>query len=271
MQWADQGLVQTYGAAYSKSAGVITTVNTDETGGNGPPHRPFVPGGNVYYRIGTGLAKIGLFQSTAITQDPTNTFTTTSDGGGFPTYAGYAGQMETHPAPRFTCDGCTGMESFVATNTQAGCPALGPLGECSSWQNVTFSAPFSIRGTMQVVGKISTLTIDVKTAATAAGSVGIYATGGGSGVTTVKQSNWTSFTWNVQINAKQTGKRVYTYPTGWTCNGVSAPTGCAGDSLGTDPPEQVWIGSGLDFGTTTTFSTSPIIDISATTNQGVVP
>jgi len=269
LDW-DGGLIQTVGSAYSMSSGVITTLNTDETGGNGPPHRVFVPGGNVYYRINSALATVGLFQSTAITQDPTNTFTQTNEAGGFPTYSGYAGRMETHPAPRFTCDSCTGDATLVATNIQKGATALAPLGEYSSYQNVspTITGTF---GSMKVRGKIVSLTIDVGTAYTGSGSPMLFATGP-FGLNTVKQSDWSTFSWNPTINIKQTGTRVIT-PSGVTCNGVAAPTGCAGDSLGASLPEAVWIGSGMDFGLSANLSggINPVITITARTNQGVVP
>jgi hypothetical protein len=269
-QWDNQGLVQAVGTHFSMSSGVISTANTDQTGGNGPPHRVLVPGANVYYQMNSSIGTIGLFQSGAQTQDAIKSYVRTNETGGFPTFSGYTNRMQTHPATRFTCTDCTGDESLVAASTQSGCAAAIPLGECSAYTGFTFSAPFAIRQTLRVRGKISTLMVDVKTAATAAGNVAVFVTGT-NGVNTVKQSNWTTFVWRAQINAKQTGKRVYTYPTGWTCNGVAAPTGCAGDNLGTDPPEQVWIGSGLDFGMTSAFTKSPVVDISATTNQGVVP
>jgi hypothetical protein len=172
------GVLQQTGTDYSKASGVISFANTSVTGA-GPPQRIFAPGGNVYYCIvsgGTCATSIGLYQSGAITQDPTNVYVQSSDAGGFPTYSGYINDFEVHPAPRFTCDACTGDVRLVATNIQRGATPLAPLGQFSSYQNIS-PTTLGTAGTMKVRGKIVSLTVDIPTAYTGSGTPLFFATG----------------------------------------------------------------------------------------------
>ena len=265
------GLNQNFASSvFAMSGGVITVANVDNTGANGPPHRLFVPGNNIYLTT-TGYASVGLLQTTTQTQDATNVYTQTNDAGGFPGLAGYTPQWIVHPAPQFTCDACTGDPELVATNIQSGATPLAPLGEYSSRENLTLGTPFVTAATLQVRGKISSLTINVTTAYNGTGSATMFAAAP-FGLTTIKQSDWTTFSWHPQINLKQVGERVLT-PSGVTCDGVAAPTGCSGDNLGTALPEAVWIQNGLGVGLGTSLSagTTPVVTITARTDQGVVP
>ena len=262
------GITQNSPTDYSMSGGVISFLNSTADGA-GPTNRIFAPlPGNVFYITGGSFAgSIGLFNSQTITQDPTNTFVQTNEAGGFPTFSGYANVLQTHPAPQWTCDACTGDAAFVATNIQLGATALKPLAEFSK-RTYSPSAQGS-PGRLLARGKIVSLTVDVTVAGTAAGALTLRPTAQ-SVQDTVVQSSWTSFNWLPEINLKQTGTRVIT-PSGVTCNGVSAPTGCSGDSLGTALPAAVWIKESLDPFMVGTPTGNPTFSIEIKTDQGVVP
>lgn len=262
-------LVQNRVADYSMSGGVISFANTNASGSD-PDQRVFVPpNGNVFWSA-TGFTTAGLFNVQAISQDPTNTLVQTNEAGGFPALTNIT-PARPHPAPQFTCDTCTGDPELVATSVQAGATPLAPLGTYSSRSYAPTSSP-GTQGDVFVRGKIVSLTIDVTTASTHTGAITLNATSQFNNLSTVKQSNWTSFSWGPQINLKQTGTRVIT-PAGVTCNGVGAPTGCSGDSLGTTLPEAVWIADKLSPYVNGTFSggVNPVFTMTIRTDQGVVP
>lgn len=271
------GLIQNLASSvYSMSSGVVTVANADNTGANGPPHRIFVPGNNIYLYT-SGYTTVGLLQSGAQTQDATNVYTQTSEAGGFPGIAGYSPQWIVHPAPQFTCDACTGDPELVGINIQNGAAALAALGTYMKRDYapvVNFGA-----GSMSVRGRLISLTIDVTTAAVGTGSLTLSPTAQFS-FTTVDQSTWTDFNWFPTINLKQVGTRVIT-PSGATCNG--SPGGCAGDVInapsggsGGYPPSTAWIQNGIGpdvFGASFpgSFSVTPVFSMTIQTDQGVVP
>lgn len=262
-------LVQNRVADYSMSGGVISFANTDASGSD-PDQRVFVPpNGNVFWSA-TGFTTAGLFNVQAITQDATNTYIQTNEAGGFPSLANIT-PARPHPAPQFTCDTCTGDPELVATSVQAGATPLAPLGTYFFRSFAPTSSP-GTQGDINVRGNIVSLTIDVTTPSTHTGAITLNATSQFNNLSTVKQSDWSTFVWGPQINLKQSGTRVIT-PSGVTCNGVAAPTGCSGDSLGTALPEAVWIADKLSPYINGTFSggVNPQFTITVRTDQGVVP
>jgi len=263
----DGGISQSRAADYSMSSGVISFANTNASSSD-PDQRVFAPGANIFWAA-PGFTTIGLFQSQALTQDATNIYIQTNEAAGFPSITGTP-QFHTSAVPQFTCDACTGDPTLVATNIQSGATAATPLAQYSQRTFTPTSAQGNL-GSLFVKGKIVSLDINVTQAYTGSGSATLNPTGQFHQFT-VKQSNWTTFDWFPVINLKQAGERIIT-PSGVTCNGVSAPTGCAGDSLGTALPEAVWIQDSIVpfMGSTLSGGTAPTFTITAKTDQGVVP
>lgn len=268
--------------SYSKSSGVISILNSANTGGSGPLTLIFtLPNGNFLYNIaGSFAGPIGLDTVTALTQDPTNTFAQTSVAGGFPLFTSGAPGNPTccvtispHPSPQFTSDNSSGAVALQATNIQRGCPALAPLGQCANWDYAP-TAQGSL-AQLQVYGKLVKLSVNVTTASTHTGAITLNPTAQ-FGFETVDQSGapaYVPFNFLPTINLKQTGLREIT-PTGVTCNGVAAPTGCAGDSIAaTAPTSAIWIKNALGPYTSGGYSggVNPQFNITIQTDQGVVP
>jgi len=271
------GLSQNFaGSTYTMSGGVITVANTDNVVANGPPHRIFVPGGNVYLAT-AGFTSVGLLQTLAQTQDPTNVYTQTNQAGGFPGIAGYSPVWRVHPAPQFTCDACTGSPEVIGVNIQNGATALAPLGQFG-YRSYAPTVNTSNAGTIAGMGKIVSLTVDVMVAATGSGSLVLNPTGQFHN-NMMDQATWTVFDWFPTINLKQAGTRVIT-PSGVTCNG--SPGVCSGDTIsapsggvGGYPPSTAWLYLGVTpsvFGSSfPTGWTLPQFTMTLRTDQGVVP
>jgi hypothetical protein len=268
----DGGIFQNRPTDYSMSSGVISFANTNASGSD-PDQRVFVPNGNIFWTA-SGYVSTGLFQSQALTQDPTNVFIQTNEAGGFPTIGTNIPQFRTHPAPQFTCDACTGDATLVATNIQNGATALAPLGQYG-FRSYAPSAGTAAAGSIKSKGKLVSLTINVTQAYTGTGTVNLNATGQFHNFN-ADQSGWVQYDWVPQINLKQAGIRVIT-PSGTTCNGSAGA--CAGDvcvqpaSGCFTPPSTIWISSGIDPYINGTFSggVNPQFTITIVTNQGVVP
>jgi len=243
--WQNGGIFQDDNPSpYSMSGGVISFPNTAATG-SGPAQRwASTIGKNIFFGTNGSsgfYSTIGVFTVNAVTQDATNTYVQTNQAGGFPDYSTSLGgtriQFRANGAQQFTSDASTGDPTFTAMNTQVGATALAPMmtyGQRSFAPSAGGSA-----GTLPAVGKLTSLTIDVTTAYTGAGTLVLnpaqflYPT--------VKQSDWTSFDWFYSVDLKQTGTRVIT-PSGVTCNAV--PGACAGDTNMT-VPEAVWLWNGI--------------------------
>lgn len=269
---AEGGVVLNRPTDFSMSSGVISFPNTAASSFD-PAQLPFVPpNGNVFWG-GGGFLTTGLFNVQAMTQDATNTYIQTNEAGTYPAVSG-SPVFRTHPAPQFTCDTCnvgSGDQRLYAMSVQRGATPLAPYGSYSSLDY----APTSAQGALQSMlarGKIVSLTVNVTQAYSGAGSATLNVTSQFNNMPTVKQSDWSSFLWGPQINLKQAGSRVIT-PSSVTCDGVAAPTGCSGDSLGTALPEAVWITDKLDpyMGSTLGVGTQPQFTITIRTDQGVVP
>lgn len=251
-------------AVTSMASGVISFANTAETGAQ-PPGRIYVPNTNVSFAA-PGYLSTGIFRVTGITQDPTNVYVQTNQAGGFPTI-GSPIQYRTQPIPAFTCDACTGDPILVAMGVQAGATPGAPLNTYSFRSYAPTSAQ-GLLGTLSAQGKIVSLTIDVTQAYTGSGAATLQVGGQFNNLVTVNQATWTNFTFAPQINLKQAGTRVIT-PSGVTCNGVSAPTGCSGDSLGTALPNAVWIQTNLTpyMGSTLSGGVNPLFTMTIRTDQ----
>lgn len=271
------GITQNLPSTYAMSGGVISFANTDASGSD-PNQRIFIPGGNVFW-VGTNRPMVGLFNVGAITQDATNVYIQTNEAGTYPPVTG-SPIFRTHPAPQWTCDdpNPASDEAFKQTCLQAGAPALIPLGEYVKWDY----APTSAQGDLtklHATGKLVSFSINVTQAYSGTGSATLQVGGMFNNYRTIKQSDWSDFTFAPQINLKQAGERIIT-PSGVTCNGVSAPTGCSGDSLGTMPTEAIWFGAnnspdgspvGPYMGSALGVGTQPLFTITIQTDQGVVP
>jgi hypothetical protein len=248
---------------YSMSGGVISFPNTAATG-SGPAHRWVVPGTTVFWSA-PGYLTIGSFQLKAVEQDATNTYVQTNAPGSFPSI-GSPISYRTGVMPRFTCDACSGDPALVATNLQSGAIPLAPLATYSRRSYAPGGASKNL-GSLVVIGKLVSLTINVTQAYTGSDSATLNPTGEFHNFT-VKQSDWSRYDWWPTVNLKVAGERIIT-PSGVTCNGV--PGGCSGD-LNLTVPEGIWIPNGIDPSLPNKLSggTTPKFTITAKTDQGIV-
>ena len=107
--------------AYNMTNGVLTIPNS---------HGPVtwaIPGANIAWSA-RYIFEGPVFQVTDVTQDATNTYVHTTLTGGFPTlssaqYTSSVG-VRTLPAPKFTCNNCTGSADAIDLS---GAPAGAPL------------------------------------------------------------------------------------------------------------------------------------------------
>lgn len=167
----------------------------------------------------------------------------TNTAGGFPTLTNLGGsyiRFRSSQAPQFTCDACTGDPVFTAYNIQNGATPLAPIGVFAKRTYTTQAAATNV-GSLEVQGKLSSLTIAVTQAYTGSGAGTLIPTGQ-FGLGTVKQSDWSVYNWSPNINVKVPGTRVIT-PSGVTCDGSAG--GCSGDTNLT-VPEAVWISDGIN-------------------------
>jgi hypothetical protein len=251
--------------SYSMSDGVISFPNT-AAAGSGPAHRWVVPGTTIFWSA-PGYLTIGSFQLKTVRQDATSTYIETNAPGGFPSI-GSPISYRTGVMPRFTCDACSGDPALVATNVQSGATALAPLATYSRRSYAPSSSSKNL-GSLVVIGKLVSLTINVTQAYTGSDPAILNPTGEFHNFT-VKQSDWSRYDWWPTINLKVAGERVIT-PTGVTCNGV--PGGCSGD-LNMTVPEAIWITNGMGPSVPSKLSGGgrlPTFTITARTDQGVVP
>lgn len=232
-------------STYSMSGGVISFPNTSASGG-GPDQRWASPINGTFF-FGTNgssgfYSTIKSFKVLGITQDATNTYIQTDQAGGFPNFASLGGtriQFRANGAYQFTCSNPNSASdpTFKAMCTDAGATPGVPA---ASYSKRSFAPSVNgSAGSVQGVGKLVSLTIDVTQAYTGSGTLTL---GPAQFLNpTVKQSNWTNFDWFYSINLKQAGTRVIT-PAGVTCNGSAG--GCSGDTSLT-VPEAVWLWTGI--------------------------
>ncbi|UPJ51732.1 hypothetical protein IVB30_10485 [Bradyrhizobium sp. 200] len=252
--------------SYSMNDGIISFPNTAATG-SGPAHRWAVPGTTIFWSA-PGYFTIGSVQLRAVKQDANNTYIETNAPGGFPSI-GSPISYRTGLMPRFTCDACSGDPALVATNIQSGATPLAPLATYSR-RSYAPNGPSKNLGSLVVIGKLVSLTINVTQAYTGSDPAILNPTGEFHNFT-VKQSGWSRYDWWPTINLKVAGERVIT-PTGVTCNGV--PGGCSGD-LNMTVPEAIWIANGMGPSLPSLLNSKgskmPTFTITARTDQAVVP
>jgi hypothetical protein len=252
-------------SSYSMNDGVISFPNTAATSYD-PAHRWVVPGATVFWTA-PGYLTIGSFKVQAVTQDATNTYVQTDAPGGFPSIGGPI-SYRTGVMPRFTCDACSGDPALMATNIQSGATPLAPLATYSRRSYAPNGASKNL-GSLVVIGKLVSLTINVTQAYTGTDPAILNPTGEYHNFT-VKQSDWSRYDWWPTINLKVAGERIIT-PSGVTCNGL--PGGCSGD-LNMTVPEAIWIPNGMGPSLPSRLSgggTLPKFTITAKTDQEVLP
>lgn len=228
-----------------------------------------VPGTNVFW-TGTQTAE-ALFQVIDVTQDANNTYIQTSMVGGFPTLPGSVAGLigKVHPAPKFTCTGCTGDAGLMSL---AGAPAQAPL---YSYTSHTYTG--AVGGSVQPIytawGVISSLTMNVTNAYVGAGTLSFSLSQFNNWETT-KPSDGSVYSYNLSgggpiVNAKIAGSRVIT---------SAGVTGTQAGDVGLPVPEAIQFGDASKSGSI--FSTDvsgvcpgancPSVTVTIQTNQGVV-
>lgn len=248
---------------YSMSGGVISFPNTAARG-SGPAHRWVVPGATIFWSA-PGYLTVGAFKVQAVTQDATNTYIQTNASDGFTSIGGPI-SYRTGVMPQFTCDACSGDPALVATNIQSGATPLAPLATYSR-RSYAPNGPSNNLGSLIVIGKLVSLTINVTQAYTGSDPAILNPTGNFHNFT-IKHSDWSRYDWFPTINLKVAGERIIT-PSGVTCNGV--PGGCSGD-LNMTVPEAIWLPNGVLPSIPSKFSgggTLPTFTITARTDQGI--
>jgi hypothetical protein len=209
---------------WTMNNGVITIPNAYSTGADQNQVRWAVP--DTYFNWVGG----GAFESEAIgrvidvTQDATNTYVTTSLSSGFPPVASASGALaiRVHPAPKFTCTGCTGN----AGSMLAQWPASAPL---YSYQ--TFKYDGTMRSTAQspfsVWGSLSSVSFNVTNPYTRSGPLLFHLS---------LFDNWpvilggyATSLYGPVVDAKVAGNRVVT-TSGVTCNGFAGV--CSSNDIG---------------------------------------
>ena len=248
---------------YSMSGGVISFPNS-AANGSGPAQRWVVPGTTVFWGA-PGYLTIGSFKVQAVTQDATNTYIQTDAPGGFPSI-GSPISFRTGVMPQFTCDACSGDPALVATTIQSGAKPLAPLATYSRRSYAPNGTSKNL-GSLIVIGKLVSLTINVTQAYTGPDAAILNPTGEFHNFA-VKQSDWSRYDWWPTINLKVAGERIIT-PSGVTCNG--APGGCPGD-LNMTVPEAIWVTSGMGPSLPSKLGggIAPAFTITAKTDQGRV-
>lgn len=148
-------------AGLSMSGGIITIPNsyiqaaTEQLGWA-------APGGNYCWIDDNDNSTCDqLFQITDMTQDVTNTYIHTSQAGGFPAFLVGKLGIRTHPAPQFTCSGCSGSPDAVGLNSA---PAGAPLYSYSKRTYVNSNTVAPIYTT--IWGTLSKLNVTVNIAYT---------------------------------------------------------------------------------------------------------
>jgi hypothetical protein len=208
--------------SWTMNNGVITIPNAYSTGPDENQVRWAVPG--------TYFNWVGAFGSEAIgrvidvTQDATNAYVTTSLSGGFPPVPSASGALaiRVHPAPRFTCTGCTGN----AGSMMARWPASAPLYSYQSFKydgtmGSTAQSPFS------VWGSLSSVSLNVTNPYTGSAPLLFHLS---------LFDNWpvilggyATSLYGPVVDAKVAGNRVVT-TSGVTCNGVAGV--CSSNDIG---------------------------------------
>lgn len=217
-----------------------------------------VPGTNIIW-AGQLTEESLAWQVTAARQDGNWTYADTSLAGGFPTIptfvtpAGNAIGISVHPAPKFTCSGCSGDVNAVAFGLD---PSHGPYG--SYWQRAFVDGTST--PVVPVFGNVSSVTFAVNTPYAGGGTPNFNL----DGPNTVNSAGATA-PWTPQINVKNSGSRVVT---------LSGVTGTQAGDTGLTVPDSTFTFL-ADNQITAKYSASVAGDPVSTvltiqTNQGVV-
>lgn len=248
---------------WSIASNVITIPNTCCAGQQNQT-RTLTPG--AYVGWGGGGAPVGFFRVDDVTQDATNVYvsiTPTSSSPPWGTSVFPSTTIFSHPAPIFTCSGCTGGYGAVA--------ALFPAGEpLYSYIQLTFTGA---NGTTPVFGLtawglVSEISINVTNAST---------TGGALSFKLSQFDNWqflvsslTTSNYAATVNAKTAGNRVIT---------LSGETGTQTGDSGLAVPDATvsWLEGGSNSGAIFSSDVSadcpgagcPSVTVTITTDQGI--
>jgi hypothetical protein len=203
---------------WTMNNGVITIPNAYSTGADQNQVRWAVPG--TYFNcVGEAMGLV-----IDVTQDATNTYVITSLPGGFPPVPSASGALaiRVHPAPKFTCTGCTGN----AGSMLAQWPASAPLYSYQTFKydgtmGSTAQSPFS------VWGSLSSVSFNVTNPYTGSGPLLFHLS---------RFDNWpvilggyATSLYEPVVDAKVAGNRVVT-TSGVTCNGVAGV--CSSNDIG---------------------------------------
>jgi hypothetical protein len=209
--------------SWTMNNGVITIPNAYSRGANQNQVRWAVPG--TYFNwVGGAFESEAIARVIDVTQDATNTYVTTSLSGGFPPVPSASGALaiRVHPAPKFTCTGCTGN----AGSMLAQWPASAPLYSYQTFKydgtmGSTAQSPFS------VWGSLSSVSFKVTNPYTGSGPLLFHLS---------LFDNWPvilgSYATSVYgpvVDAKVAGNRVVT-TSGVTCNGLAGV--CSSNDIG---------------------------------------
>lgn len=228
-----------------------------------------IPGTNIMWS-GTSSSEL-LTQVSTVTQDATNTYVklATSYGGGtWPAVPFSGGKLFiiVHPAPKFTCTGCTGAAGSLAALWPAAAPVY-------SYQTFTYGGAQSGANFGQFImwGNLSSLSINVTTAYTGAGSLAFNLSQFGNWNVLESAPTYTEVNYGPAVNAKVAGNRVIT---------LSGVTGTQSGDGGLAVPDavQTWFQQqaqsapqySADVSASCPGAGCPSITVIMQTNQGVV-
>lgn len=256
--YVDNGTGTGANNVYTMSGGTITSPNSHSN--------VFwaVPGTNIVWNghdETDGLAVVG-----DITQDPTNTHITTNcvgvatqcgTGGNFPTIptgAGGAINIRPHPAPKFTCNNCSGDSQVTNLTSHPGLPLF-------AYSNVTYtqSWPVSSTNSVRSWGKVNTFNYTVAGPYGGAGTLSFFPFFQ-FGFSTV-QPNGSNFSYTPQVDMKTAGERTVT---------PSGVTGGGGADANLSVPSAVWVTGQTIPNISGNVGWAGSINIELTTDQGVI-
>lgn len=260
----DQGAPGNIGVnvAYSMSGGVITVPKSVGT------MRWAVPGANLYW-VGA-YANETSFRVIDISESGSNLLVQTSLAGGFPTLPLTSGKLyiNMHPAPQFTCAGCTGGAGLPLASWPSAIPWF-------SYSTHTFtgtSGTSSVQG-VSVWGNLTSLSINVTNAYVGAGSLTFN-------VATfnnwpVIDSTGAKVDYGPRVDAKTAGNRVITLSSvtgGQATDCSGAGTGCltAPDAVRSWFPQGAGSSFSADVSGVCPGVNCPSVTVTVTADQGVV-
>lgn len=245
--------------------GIITVPNWASYGLIETQTRALTPGSN-FLLVNSTFGNGALGQVTDVTQDINNTYIQTTFTSGFPFTPT---NIQTHPAPIFSCPGCTGSATALSL---AQCTAGLPLWSCQSNTYTGGATGASPRGPRPVIwGNLQSIQFTTPVIYGGAGSLSANLTQFANWSMRRTSDNTVIFFGQAysggspSINMKINGTRTLTQ---------SSVTGAQSLDNLVAPGTQLWIGlqppTGMNFSANTP-SDSPQVTVKITTDQGVVP